>query len=74
MTSGGGTILILDTPLINIRPAAGNPTMEVQDPLVRRQIQEITFALIGRGEEVWECGMHNSLPSVGRALPLISRS
>ena len=38
------------TSLINIRPARGNPGMEVQDPEVRTRIREITFRLIGQGE------------------------
>ena len=38
------------TSLINIRPARGNPGMEVQDPDVRTRIREITFRLIGQGE------------------------
>lgn len=36
--------------LINIRPAAGNRGMEVQEPALRDRIREITFALIGEGE------------------------
>ena len=38
------------TSLINIRPAAGNRSMEVEDEAVRRRIRELTFALIGCGE------------------------
>jgi len=38
------------TSLINIRPAQGNRSMEVQDEAVRRRIRDLTFALIGRGE------------------------
>ena len=38
------------TALINIRPAAGNRGMELQDPELRTRIQEITFALVGEGE------------------------
>lgn len=38
------------TSLINIRPAQGNRSMEVQDGAVRDRIRELTFALIGRGE------------------------
>ncbi|HEV8240932.1 MAG TPA: DUF5674 family protein [Thermoanaerobaculia bacterium] len=38
------------TSLINIRPAQGNRSMEVQDEAVRRRVRELTFALIGRGE------------------------
>jgi hypothetical protein len=34
------------TSLINIRPAQGNRSMEIEDPRVR----EITFSLIGEGE------------------------
>ena len=38
------------TSLINIRPAQGNRSMEVQDPAVRKQLRGLTHALIGRGE------------------------
>jgi len=38
------------TALINIRPARGNPGMEVLDPAIRERIRELTFKLIGRGE------------------------
>lgn len=38
------------TSLINIRPAAGNRAMEIQDPDLRRIVREVTFALLGRGE------------------------
>jgi len=38
------------TALINIRPARGNPSMEILDPAVRAVVQEIVFALVGRGE------------------------
>jgi hypothetical protein len=38
------------TALINIRPAVGNRSMEIQDPAVRRRVQELTSALIGEGE------------------------
>ncbi|HEX4962295.1 MAG TPA: DUF5674 family protein [Thermoanaerobaculia bacterium] len=38
------------TSLINIRPAQGNRSMLVADPGLRERIQEITFALIGKGE------------------------
>lgn len=41
------------TALINIRPAAGNRSMEVGDEKIRDQIREITFRLIGAGEEDW---------------------
>lgn len=38
------------TALINIRPAQGNRSMEVQDPAIREKIRVLTFALIGEGE------------------------
>lgn len=40
------------TALINIRPAQGNRSMEVADEATRRAIREITFELIGQGEDV----------------------
>jgi hypothetical protein len=36
--------------VINIRPAAGNRSMEIQDRGVRDRVREITVALIGEGE------------------------
>ena len=38
------------TALINIRPAQGNRSMEVEDAGTRERIRELTFALIGQGE------------------------
>ncbi len=38
------------TSLINIRPATGNRGMEVQDPVLRDRIREITFDLLGEGD------------------------
>lgn len=38
------------TSLINIRPARGNRSMEVEDPAVRERIRALTFALVGAGE------------------------
>ncbi len=38
------------TALINIRPAQGNRSMEIQDPAVRERVRELTWALIGAGE------------------------
>jgi hypothetical protein len=35
------------TSLINIRPAVGNPSMEVADPAVRARIRALTHALVG---------------------------
>ena len=40
------------TALINIRPSQDNRSMEIQDAHKREQVQEITFELIGRGEEL----------------------
>ncbi len=37
------------TALINIRPAHGNRSMEIQDPGVRERVRELTWALIGEG-------------------------
>ena len=39
------------TALINIRPARGNRGMEVEDPVIRARIRELTFALVGEGRE-----------------------
>jgi len=38
------------TSLINIRPALGNKSMQIEDEAVRARLREITHALIGRGE------------------------
>jgi hypothetical protein len=38
------------TALINIRPAAGNRSMEIQDPAVRERVRKLTWALVGEGE------------------------
>ena len=35
--------------LINIRPAAGNPGLEVEDLVLRGRIRDVVFALIGKG-------------------------
>lgn len=35
---------------INVRPAQGNASAEIQDPELRRRVRELTFALIGDGE------------------------
>ena len=35
---------------INIRPAQGNRSMEVQDPALRERIRALTLKLIGEGE------------------------
>jgi len=40
------------TSLINIRPAAGNQGMELQDATLREKVREITHALVGQGEAV----------------------
>ncbi len=38
------------TSLINIRPAQGNRSMEIQDPALRERVRELTFLLVGEGE------------------------
>ena len=38
------------TALINIRPAQGNRSMDVQDPALRERIRVLALALIGEGE------------------------
>jgi uncharacterized protein DUF5674 len=38
------------TALINIRPAQGNRSMEIQEPTVRERVRQLTSALIGDGE------------------------
>ena len=38
------------TALINIRPAAGNRSMEIQDPALRERVRDLTWALVGEGE------------------------
>ncbi len=38
------------TSLINIRPAQGNRSMEIQDPAIRERVRSLTLALIGEGE------------------------
>ncbi len=40
------------TSLINIRPAAGNRSMEVEDPALRERIRTITAELLGEGESL----------------------
>lgn len=46
---GEGECVVFNS-MINIRPAAGNRALDVQDPALRARIREIVFALIGRGE------------------------
>jgi len=38
------------TSLINISPARGNRSMELQDPTLRERVRELTWALLGEGE------------------------
>ncbi|HUF70721.1 MAG TPA: DUF5674 family protein [Longimicrobiales bacterium] len=38
------------TALINIRPSAGNRSMEIEDPAVRKRVRDLVYLLIGRGE------------------------
>jgi len=40
------------TALINIRPAHGNRSMLIADDTIRNRVREITFALIGQGEDL----------------------
>lgn len=40
------------TSLINIRPAQGNRSMLIADPVIRERVREITFDLIGEGESL----------------------
>jgi hypothetical protein len=40
------------TALINIRPSRGNRSMEIGDKGLRRTVREVTFELIGEGEEL----------------------
>jgi len=40
------------TSLINIRPSQGNRSMEIEDEDLREIVREVTFQLIGRGEEL----------------------
>lgn len=47
---GRGEGCVEYTSLINIRPADGNRSMEIQDPLIRERVREITTALLGEGE------------------------
>lgn len=50
---GGGTEGCIEfTALINVRPAHGNLSMEIADEATRRTVREITFELIGKGEDL----------------------
>jgi len=40
------------TSFINIRPSAGNRSMELADPALRERLRELTFALVGEGEPI----------------------
>ena len=40
------------TSLINIRPAVGNRSMEILAPAVRERVRDLTFRLLGEGEEI----------------------
>jgi len=39
------------TALINIRPSQGNRSMEIEDAGTRQAVRDITYALVGRGDE-----------------------
>ena len=48
---GAGTEACIEfTSLINVRPARGNRSMEIEDDGIRARVRELTFRLIGRGE------------------------
>jgi len=47
---GLGAEAIEYTSLINIRPAQGNRSMEIQDPEIRDRIRDLTSRLMGEGE------------------------
>lgn len=38
------------TSLINIRPAQGNRSMVIEDPVIQERVREITFEVLGQGE------------------------
>jgi len=38
--------------LINIRPARANPGMEIADPAIRDKVRDLTYRMIGRGENL----------------------
>ena len=40
------------TSLINIRPARGNPGMEIADSAIRDRVRSVTFELVGEGESL----------------------
>lgn len=40
------------TSLINISPARGNRSMEINDPALRERIRALTFRLIGAGADL----------------------
>jgi hypothetical protein len=46
----GGEASVEFTALINIRPAHGNRSMEIQDPALRERVLDLTRALLGEGE------------------------
>lgn len=40
------------TALINIRPSQGNRGMEIEDEELRATVRDLTFELVGEGEEI----------------------
>ncbi|MFQ5791792.1 MAG: DUF5674 family protein [Acidobacteriota bacterium] len=40
------------TALMNIRPSQGNRSMEIEDEQLRKKVKDVTFELIGEGEEL----------------------
>jgi hypothetical protein len=49
---GRGEDCIEYTAMINIRPAQENPSMEIENPEIRTAVREITFQLLGQGENL----------------------
>jgi hypothetical protein len=47
---GRGAECIEYTSLINIRPAQGNPSMEIQDTAIRDRVRRLARQLLGQGE------------------------
>jgi hypothetical protein len=48
---GRGHECIEFTAPINARPAGGTRATEIEDPRIRRAVRELTYELIGEGEE-----------------------
>ena len=48
----GKDLCIEFTSLINIRPAQSNPGMEIADPTICDKVRDLTYRLIGKGEDL----------------------